>query len=107
MKQDPPKKSDQVPVSFHDQKIRKKRISLKDLRESEEKYRSLSQFLLNILESTTQYAIMAMDVDGTITAFNKGAERLFGWKKEEVIGKQNIAITLFPPYPEKKSRITS
>ena len=33
-------------------------------------------------------------IDGTITEFNKGAEKLFGWKKEEVVQKENIAITL-------------
>ena len=29
--------------------------------DSKEKYRTLSNFLTSILESTTQYAIMAMD----------------------------------------------
>ena len=28
--------------------------------------------------------------------FNKGAEKLFGWKKEEVINKENIAMTIIP-----------
>ena len=67
-----------------------------DLRISREKYRNLSQFLKSILESATQYAIIAMDIEGTITEFNEGAEKLFGWKEEEVINKLNIAITLPP-----------
>lgn len=67
-----------------------------DLRDSREKYRNLSQFLKSILESATQYAIIAMDVDGTIIEFNEGAENIFGWKEEEVINKQNISITLPP-----------
>jgi PAS domain S-box/PAS domain S-box len=96
LKPDPPKNSSQFDVPFHDRKIREKRISNRALRESEEKFRSLSQFLTSILESTTQYAIMAMDVDGTITEFNKGAENLFAWSKEEVIWKQNIGVTYFP-----------
>lgn len=65
-----------------------------DLRISKEKYRDLSQFLKSILESATQYAIIAMDIEGTIIEFNKGAEKIFGWEKEEVINKQSIAITL-------------
>ncbi|MFH0787886.1 MAG: PAS domain S-box protein, partial [Pseudomonadota bacterium] len=69
-------------------------LRTRDLRESREKYRDLSQFLRSILESATQYAIIAMDVDGTIIEFNKGAEKIFDWEKEEVINKQNIAITL-------------
>jgi PAS domain S-box-containing protein len=68
----------------------------RDLEESREKYRALSQFLTGILESTSQYAIMATDVRGTITEFNKGAERLFGWTKEEVVGKRNMEITFVP-----------
>ncbi|OGP50113.1 MAG: hypothetical protein A2Y79_07300 [Deltaproteobacteria bacterium RBG_13_43_22] len=71
-------------------------IRTKDLMDSREKYRTLSNFLTSILESTSQYAIMAMEVDGTITEFNKGAEKLFGWKKEEVIHKQHIAVTFLP-----------
>jgi PAS domain S-box-containing protein len=40
-----------------------------------------------------------MDVDGTIIEFNKGAERIFDWKKEEVLNKQKISITLPPEAP--------
>ena len=68
----------------------------RDLMDSREKYRNLSQFLKSILESATQYAIIAMDMDGTIIEFNKGAEKIFAWKKEEVINQQNISITLPP-----------
>jgi PAS domain S-box-containing protein len=73
-----------------------------DLRDSREKYRNLSQFLKSILESATQYAIIAMDVEGTITEFNEGAEKIFGWKEEEVIHKQNMAITLPPETADEK-----
>ncbi len=69
-------------------------LKTRDLRDSREKYRNLSQFLKSILESATQYAIIAMDIDRTIIEFTKGAEKIFGWDKEEVINKQNIAITL-------------
>jgi PAS domain S-box-containing protein len=71
----------------------------RDLRDSREKYRNLSHFLNSILESATQYAIIAMDVEGTIIEFNKGAERIFDWKKEEVLNKQKISITLPPELP--------
>jgi PAS domain S-box-containing protein len=74
----------------------------RDLRDSREKYRNLSQFLKSILESATQYAIIAMDVDGTIIEFNEGAEKIFQWKEEEVINKQNISITLPPEAAEER-----
>jgi PAS domain S-box-containing protein len=67
-----------------------------ELKESREKYRDLSRFLNSILDSATEYAIVALDFYGNITEFNKGAEKLFGFKKEEVIGKENIGITILP-----------
>ena len=59
-----------------------------ELKESREKYRDISRFLNNILDSATVYAIMALDFRGNIIEFNKGAEKLFGWKKEEVINNR-------------------
>ena len=67
-----------------------------ELKESREKYRDLSRFLNSILDSATEYAIIALDFYGRIMEFNKGAEKLFGWKKEEVINKENIGLTILP-----------
>jgi PAS domain S-box-containing protein len=72
-----------------------------ELKESKEKYRDLSRFLNSILDSATVYAIMALDYDGRIIEFNKGAETLFGWKKEDVLNKENISITILPDDREK------
>jgi PAS domain S-box-containing protein len=66
----------------------------RELTESREKHRNLSRFLNSILESATHYAIIALDFNGEITEFNRGAEKLFGWKKEEVVGRENIGITI-------------
>lgn len=73
----------------------------RELADSRERYRELSTFLNSILESATQYAIMALDFKGNIMEFNKGAENLFGWSKQEVVGKENIAITIPPEEREK------
>jgi len=74
-----------------------------ELKESREKYRDLSRFLNSILDSATEYGIIALDFYGRIMEFNKGAERLLGWKKEEVINKENIAVTIIPE--DKKSGV--
>jgi len=66
------------------------------LQESREKYRDISRFLNSVLDSATVYAIMALDFYGNIIEFNRGAEKLFGWKKDEVIHNQNISITILP-----------
>ncbi|MGD9161270.1 MAG: PAS domain S-box protein [Desulfobacteraceae bacterium] len=74
----------------------------KDLRESREKYRKLFSFLDSILESATEYAIIALDAHGNILEFNKGAENIFGWCKDEVVDRQNISITDMPEDRDKE-----
>jgi PAS domain S-box-containing protein len=74
-----------------------------ELKESREKYRDLSRFLNSILDSATEYAIVALDFYGKIIEFNKGAEKLFGYKKEEVLDKENIGLTILPE--DRKSGI--
>jgi PAS domain S-box-containing protein len=65
-----------------------------ELRNSKEKYRELSGFLNSILDSATEYAIIAFDASGEIIEYNQGAERLFGWQKTEVLHKENIHVTI-------------
>ena len=57
--------------------------------------------LASIIESSAD-AIHAVDLDGTVTSWNYGAEVMFGYKAEEMIGK-NIAI-LAPPGRSEEAR---
>ncbi len=43
--------------------------------------------LQNVLDAATEAAIIATDVDGVITVFNSGAERMLQYKSTEVIGR--------------------
>lgn len=54
--------------------------------ELNEKLTRTSGFLENLLESSTEHAIIAIDLDGHITTWNTGAERTYGWTREEMIG---------------------
>jgi two-component system NtrC family sensor kinase len=66
-------------------------------RERDEEKQKLRQihFLRNIIH-TSQEGIVASDMKGNIILFNEGAEKLLGWKAEEVIGKVDVTA-LYPP----------
>jgi PAS domain S-box-containing protein len=51
-----------------------------DLRKSEERFRLL-------VDGVTEYAIMMLDSEGFVTSWNVGAERIKGYKSQEVLGK--------------------
>ena|GEM_PF-425229 len=50
------------------------------LRESEDRLRA-------VLDSATGVCVVSTDLDGTITYFSKGAERMLGYAAEEMVGK--------------------
>lgn len=69
------------------------RARTEEIQEKEERYRDLSNLLNSILESSTEYSIIATDPDGIILRYNSGSQKMFGWSKEEVMGKVPIAFT--------------
>jgi PAS domain S-box-containing protein len=58
----------------------------------------------SLLLSTIHDGVMATDIDRRITAWNRGAEELTGWKTEEVIGKTiDEVLRLEGPAPAESS----
>jgi PAS domain S-box-containing protein len=49
-------------------------------------------FLRSVLEGATAYAIMALDLQGRILAWNEGAHRIYGYRDEEVVGRADIGL---------------
>jgi PAS domain S-box-containing protein len=47
---------------------------------------------LSAILNSTDFSIISSDLDGTIKQFNRGAEKLLGYKSEEVIGKTSPSI---------------
>jgi len=50
-----------------------------------------------ILESAHD-AYVGMDARGRIIEWNPQAEKMFGWRREEVVGKLTVAETIIPPH---------
>lgn len=62
------------------------------LRRSEERFRLL-------VERMEDYAIFALDVDGSISSWNAGAERVEGYRSEEILGRH---FSVFYPAESKE-----
>jgi PAS domain S-box-containing protein len=50
------------------------------------------KLLDDILDAASEVSIIATDPDGLITVFNKGAEKLLGYKADELLGKFTPAL---------------
>lgn len=50
------------------------------LRESEERFRL-------VVEQVRDYGIFALNIDGTVASWNRGAERIKGWTSTEILGQ--------------------
>ena len=52
-----------------------------------EKFRASEEQFRLLVESVEEYAIYMLDPDGVVTTWNSGAEKIKGYKAEEIIGK--------------------
>jgi PAS domain S-box-containing protein len=58
-----------------------------------------ANFIISILESSTEYSIIATDLEGTILLWNEGARRIYGYEPTEVISKMSAKILCAPDEP--------
>jgi two-component system CheB/CheR fusion protein len=56
-------------------------------RQAEEQARASEARMRMVAESASDYAIITLDEDGRATSWNKGAERLFGYTEQEMLGQ--------------------
>ncbi len=70
-------------------------IDITQRRKSEEELRENEEHLRLILESATDYAIFTLDAQQTITDWNSGAERIFGYQRSGIVG-QSVEFLFVP-----------
>lgn len=63
-----------------------------------------SRFLREVLEAATQFSIVACKPDGTVSVFNRGAERLLGHKAADVVGRASALSFHEPRELEERAR---
>ncbi len=56
-------------------------------KQAEEALRQSEQRFSSMLESVRDYAIIFLDLDGRVATWNKGAERIKGYRPEEIVGR--------------------
>lgn len=60
-----------------------------------DKKNKLEELYQKMIEEVQDYAIVLLDLDGTILTWNKGVEQIKGYKANEIIG-QNFNIFYLP-----------
>jgi PAS domain S-box-containing protein len=54
--------------------------------------REAEQALLAAIVNSSEDAIVSKDLNGIVTSWNKAAERIYGWKAEDIIGKSKALV---------------
>ena len=86
---------------FGDETVLEVNRDVTPLRESEERLRRLA----SIVEFSDD-AIVSKNLDGVITSWNRGAERIFGYAAEEAIGKPITIVIPIDRHDEERTILT-
>jgi PAS domain S-box-containing protein len=62
------------------------------------------QLFLSTIISSAEDAIVSKDLNGIVTTWNKGAERIFGYRADEMIGRP-IAVLIPADHPDEEPQI--
>jgi len=98
-----PKKKKSSLLSMLENPDKKKIKKLKNIIvEKDNKLDDVNIFLQSILDSSTEYAIIAVDNHKIIQSWNTGAKNIFGYTYDEVVGIKNLSFLI--PKQENKSQ---
>jgi two-component system CheB/CheR fusion protein len=65
---------------------------IRERKEAEQQMRASEERLRLVVETAEDYAIMLLDAEGRYTDWNVGAEKVFGYTKEEAVGQPTEII---------------
>jgi PAS domain S-box-containing protein len=81
----------QGPQNTSDDKTRKIEIEIfrraQEIQETNKRLRESEERLRLFIDNSKDYAFLMLDADGYINTWNKGAERIKGYKAHEIVGK--------------------
>ncbi len=72
--------------------VTEQKVLEEKIRRQNRELRETTSFLNNVLESSTEYSIIAMDLDEKILAWNEGARRNYGYSADEMVGSRYSRI---------------
>ncbi len=75
-------------------------------KQSEAQLRSVTGMRQAILDSAN-FTIIATDTDGIISVFSKGAQRMLGYSREEIVGKVTPALIHVPEEVVQRAKVLS
>ncbi|UCC66172.1 MAG: PAS domain S-box protein [Deltaproteobacteria bacterium] len=88
------------------------RLRIAELERSETEHKQAEKvmmetnlFLKNILDSSSSISIISTDLERNILFWNKGAEDMFGYKAQEVVGRHKIDILYPDDEPDTKGTV--
>ena len=71
-------------------------LDISEMRAAQQERERFASLLRGVLQAATDFSIIATEPDGLITVFNAGAERLLGYRAEEMVGRQTPALIHLP-----------
>lgn len=72
------------------------RIDITERKAAEAEVRRLNQLLGNVLSASSEISIIATDMEGLITVFNTGSQRMLGYREEDMVGRCSPLVLHLP-----------